>query len=87
MSTANNNLFTEIAPEESAHVAGGGRRHHGTSAGTEIELGDVLNFNLNRYVFGLGAGVFAGNPGLTADEVQFAWENAIQYGPSIVSIV
>ncbi len=37
-----------------------------------------LIFNLNDYLFILGAGVVFGNVPLTPDEIQFAWEKAIQ---------
>ncbi|MDJ0676064.1 MAG: hypothetical protein QNJ36_11880 [Calothrix sp. MO_167.B42] len=37
-----------------------------------------LTFNLDDYLFVIGAGVIFGNPGLTEDEVQFGWELAIQ---------
>jgi len=53
-------LFTEISPEESATVSGGIR----------------ISFDLNTYMFILGAGILFGNPGLTKDEIQFAWESA-----------
>lgn len=36
------------------------------------------NFNLNNYLFILGAGVQFGNPGLTPLEIQFAWQSAIE---------
>lgn len=35
------------------------------------------SFNLNDYLFILGAGVVFGNPTLTIAETQFAWEKAI----------
>ncbi|UKO97314.1 hypothetical protein [Nostoc sp. UHCC 0870] len=56
-----NNLFTEVTVEESATVSGG----------------QVDNlFNLDQYLYTLGAGVTFGNPGLTTAEVQFAFESA-----------
>ncbi|WP_341528628.1 hypothetical protein WKK05_04655 [Nostoc sp. UHCC 0302] len=67
MQAINNTLFTDITVEESATVSGG-------------TYGDIVNFNLNKYLFVLGAGVVFGNPGLTADEVQFGFENAISLG-------
>jgi hypothetical protein len=57
----NNNLFTEVPAEESAVVSGG----------------YYFNFNLNAYLFGLGAGTVFGNPGLTADEIQYVWEQSL----------
>ncbi|WP_414569446.1 hypothetical protein [Nostoc sp. CCY 9925] len=56
-----NTLFQEITPEESAAVSGGYLQ---------------VSFDLNSYLFILGAGVVFGNPGLTPDEIQFAWESA-----------
>lgn len=53
-------LFTELSPEESATVSGG----------------ISISFDLNTYIFILGAGVLFGNPGLTKEEIQFAWESA-----------
>jgi hypothetical protein len=56
-----NTLFQEITPKESAVVSGGYSQ---------------VSFDLNTYLFILGAGVVFGNPGLTPDEIQFAWESA-----------
>lgn len=61
MLVIDNNLFTEVAVEESATVSGG----------------QVNNlFNLHQYLYVIGAGTTFGNAGLTADEVQFAFESA-----------
>ena len=57
-------LFTEITPEESSTVSGGLTQ---------------VTFDLNRYLFILGAGVLFGNSGLTPDEIQFAWEKAFVF--------
>ena len=54
-------LFKEITPEKSNTVSGG--------------LSQV-SFDLDTYLFILGAGVLFGNPGLTPDEIQFAWEKS-----------
>lgn len=54
-------LFTELNLEESAAVSGGYLQ---------------VSFDLNTYLFILGAGVVFGNPGLTPDEIQFAWESS-----------
>ncbi|MBD2360640.1 hypothetical protein [Anabaena sp. UHCC 0399] len=56
-----NNLFTEVTVEESATVSGG-------------QVDDL--FNLDQYLYVLGAGVTFGNSGLTTAEVQFAFESA-----------
>ncbi len=59
----NNALFTEISAEESSVASGG----HGND----------FHFNLDAYLFILGAGVVFGNPTLTPDEIQFGFESAI----------
>ena len=80
MSTATKTLFTEITPEESVAVSGG--------IGIGLDSGynpckdpcyyqKNFNFDLNRYLFVLGAGTVFGNPGLTPDEVQKGWESAL----------
>jgi hypothetical protein len=64
----NNNLFTEVSFEESATVSGG----------------QVTNlFNLDQYLYILGAGITFGNPGLTTDEVQFAFEESFGFNTNI----
>ncbi|MBD2503110.1 hypothetical protein [Anabaena azotica] len=64
MLVINNNLFTEVAVEESATVSGG----------------QVTNlFNLDQYLYIIGAGTTFGNSGLTTDEVQFAFESAFGF--------
>ncbi|GAB1541449.1 hypothetical protein NUACC21_41200 [Scytonema sp. NUACC21] len=54
-------LFTELSSEESAAVSGGRSR---------------ASFDVNTYLFILGAGLLFGNPGLTSEEIQFAWEQS-----------
>jgi hypothetical protein len=65
-------LFEDINAEESAIVSGGymygGGHHHPTSP-----YRNDLHFDLDKYLFVLGAGVTFGNPGLTPDEVQAGW--------------
>ncbi|MBD2346489.1 hypothetical protein [Anabaena subtropica] len=65
LAIAQNNLFTEVAIEESATVSGGQT---------------TVNFDLNAYLFIVGAGTVFGAPGLTTDELQFAFESAISIG-------
>lgn len=60
----NNTLFQAITPEESAVVSGGYL---------------PVSFDLDTYLYILGAGVVFGNPGLTPDEIQFAWESAFVF--------
>jgi hypothetical protein len=62
----NTTLFTELTPEESATVSGGIR----------------IRFDLDTYLFILGAGIVFGNPGLTYEEIQFAWQSAFVFEDS-----
>lgn len=64
----NNALFTEVSAEQSEVVSGGGRRKYKKND---------FHFDLDSYLFVIGAGQIFGNPGLTPDEVQVAWELAI----------
>lgn len=65
LALAQNNLFTEVASEESATVSGG-------------QVDDL--FNLHQYLYIIGAGTTFGNAGLNTTEVQFAFESAFQGG-------
>lgn len=78
-------LFVDLDAKESAAINGGRRRssHGGHSAIAPIQTGTIVNFDLNAYLFGLGAGVAFGNVGLTPDEVQFSWENALSFGTGV----
>ena len=60
--TNNQNLFAEVTNQESSTVSGGTA---------------IAAFGLDTYLFGLGAGVQFGNPGLTPEEIQFAWQNSV----------
>lgn len=64
-------LFAEIPSEESSVVSGGRRRGH------DRDDRNDFHFNLDAYLFILGAGTVFGNPGLTPDETYHAWESAI----------
>ncbi len=68
-------LFIDLSSEASAGLSGGGRRHRPTRRGHTH--GTSAYFDLQGYIFGLGAGVLFGNPGLTPDEVQVVWERAL----------
>ncbi|ARV57448.1 hypothetical protein BZZ01_01300 [Nostocales cyanobacterium HT-58-2] len=63
----NSPLFTQLTPEESEAVSGGSSR---------------VQFDLDTYFYILGAAIEFGNPGLTRDEVQFAWENSFIFKDS-----
>ncbi len=65
----NNTLFNEISAEQSEVVRGGKKRSHSNS--------NSLTFDLDAYLFVLGAGVVFGNPSLTSDEIQAGWEYAL----------
>jgi hypothetical protein len=68
-------LFIDLNSEEAASLSGGGRRHRPMHGGNNH--GTSGYFDLQGYIFGLGAGVLFGNPGLTPDEVQVVWERAL----------
>jgi hypothetical protein len=69
-------LFTEISSEESSVVSGGvGIGDYGGGHGGHHK--NDFHFNLDAYLFVLGAGVVFGNPTLTPDEIQYGWEKAI----------
>jgi hypothetical protein len=61
LSNAQNNLFTVVNSEESAIVSGGGG-------------GTYVDFDLNSYLFVMGAGTVFGNPGLTPYELDTAFK-------------
>jgi hypothetical protein len=61
LSNAQNNLFTVVNSEESSIVSGGGG-------------GTYVDFDLNSYLFVLGAGTVFGNPGLTSYELDTAFK-------------
>ncbi len=50
-----------------------------TSEESATVTGGNVSFNLNTYIFMLGAGVLFGNPGLTEQEIQFAWEQSFVF--------
>jgi hypothetical protein len=62
MQALDTNLFSEISAEQSAVVSGG--------------VND-FRFNLDAYLFILGAGVVFGVPTLTEQETNFAFQKAI----------
>lgn len=57
-------LFTNLSIEEAAAVNGGN---------------PPVTFDMDIYLYILGAGVVFGNPGLTPAEIQFAWESAFVF--------
>jgi hypothetical protein len=59
MTTARQSLFAVLSSDESMNMSGGI---------------STLSFNLDDYMFVLGAAQVFGNPGVTADEVQAAWK-------------
>ncbi|MCC5614859.1 hypothetical protein LC605_07190 [Nostoc sp. CHAB 5836] len=63
----NNTLFTEVSAEQSSVVSGGKKG----------KKGNDFHFNLDAYLFVIGAGMVYGVPGLSADETYYAWESAI----------
>jgi hypothetical protein len=69
----NNALFTEVSAEQSSVIGGGGKKGKKEK---ECKTND-FHFNLDAYLFIIGAGVVYGVGGLTADETHYAWESAI----------
>ncbi|MCC5619588.1 hypothetical protein LC605_31975 [Nostoc sp. CHAB 5836] len=67
----NNALFTEVSAEQSSVIGGGGKK------GKKEYKRNDFHFNLDAYLFIIGAGVVYGVSGLTADETHYAWESAI----------
>jgi hypothetical protein len=64
-------LFEDINAEESAIVSGGSLYEIYCPPSSPYR--NDLHFDLDKYLFVLGAGVTFGNPGLTPDEVQAGW--------------
>jgi hypothetical protein len=65
-------LFEDINGEESAIVGGG--RSGGSYYKTKCyDDNKIQHFDLDTYLFVLGAGVTFGNPGLTPDEIHAGW--------------
>lgn len=62
-------LFTELSAEESAAISGG--------------VG--VSFDLDTYMYILGAAVLFGNPGLTSEEIHFAWMSAFVFDDNSAS--
>lgn len=59
-----NILFTEVTDKQAATVCGGAV---------------IVSFNLNTYLYIIGAAYAFGNPGVTPEEIQFAWESAFTF--------
>lgn len=85
--TTKSTLFTDLVPEESVAISGGdlslGYGGNGHDSYHPKGEGTVVNFDLNSYLFILGAGVVFGQQGLTPSEQQFAFETAIATGPRV----
>ncbi|MCU0552135.1 MAG: hypothetical protein MUC48_22595 [Leptolyngbya sp. Prado105] len=83
-------LFADIPDEEETQFSGGNgcrwrssrlaspsENSSGLSPG--IFSGRRFGFDLNFYLFGLGAAYLFGNPGITKEEVQFVWERSFRF--------
>jgi hypothetical protein len=86
------NLFAEIPNDEETLLSGGydcrGRSSRwgaqagdmsGFSSPTHSSSGRRFSFDLNFYIFGIGAAYLFGNPGVTKEEVQFVWERSFRF--------
>jgi hypothetical protein len=82
------NLFAEISTSEETQLSGG-YSYHGRSDGSQSSNlsssssgssgGRRFTFDLNFYIFGIGAAYLFGNPGVTQEEVQFVWERSFRF--------
>jgi hypothetical protein len=87
-------LFTDIEPSQQTEFCGGyssrsrtsraGVRSSATSTKMSSSVsgdrrGGGFSFDLNSYIFGIGAAYLFGNPGITAEEMQFAWQNSFKF--------
>jgi hypothetical protein len=50
-----------------------------SSSASGDRRGGGFSFDLNSYIFGIGAAYLFGNPGITAEEMQFAWQNSFKF--------
>jgi hypothetical protein len=77
-------LFSEIPSDEETQLSGGygcrGRSSSPESQSTGFSGGGRrFSFDLNFYIFGMGAAYLFGNPGVTKEEVQFVWERSFRF--------
>jgi hypothetical protein len=78
------NLFAEISNDEETQLSGG-YGWHGRSSSPASQSADGsgggrrFSFDLNFYIFGMGAAYLFGNPGVTKEEVQFVWERSFRF--------
>ncbi|GAB4371952.1 MAG: hypothetical protein Kow00121_13880 [Elainellaceae cyanobacterium] len=93
-SNVNNTLFVEVTPVEEVSVTGGyGFRRQLYRAqdvpvmpmnqssqgyGRTGQRGGGFYFDLQAYIFGIGAAYLFGNPGVTPAEIQYVWQMALR---------
>jgi hypothetical protein len=84
------NLFIEMPPEQAEVLSGGRkRRSRGCSFGSDTAIGatdSILGggssrffFDLQTYIFGIGAAFLFGNPGVTPEEMQYVWKRSLRF--------
>lgn len=82
-------LFTDVPPEQAASLSGGRRgRRGGLSPRNGPEImgmdtvynggGSRFYFDLQAYIFGIGAAYLFGNPGVTPQEIQYVWQRSLR---------
>jgi hypothetical protein len=86
----NLDLFAELSTDDETQLSGG----YGCRSGNRMQLGEQrsrsessfsssgsrrFSFDLQFYIFGIGAAYLFGNPGVTAEEVQFVWERSLRF--------
>lgn len=83
-------LFTDMSPEQAQTLSGGRRRRGGmlssrcglASGGMDSGYGyggSRFYFDLQAYIFGIGAAYLFGNPGVTPQEVQYVWQRSLWF--------
>jgi hypothetical protein len=83
-------LFAKLSTDDETQLSGGyGCRS--SSRGQSLEPsprssfssassgGRRFSFDLQFYIFGIGAAYLFGNPGVTSEEVQFVWEKSFRF--------
>jgi hypothetical protein len=82
------NLFAELSTDDETSLSGGyGCRSNSRMPGLEPSSRSSFtsgsprrfSFDLQFYIFGMGAAYLFGNPGVTPEEVQFVWERSFRF--------
>jgi hypothetical protein len=83
------NLFAKLSTDDETQLSGGygcrssNRGQSLESPSPSISSGNSggkrFSFDLQFYIFGIGAAYLFGNPGVTSEEVQFVWEKSFRF--------